>query len=168
LNGLWFMRPRLEGTLVGFEAKIMEIYTHIYNDLRVATGDVLCTHDGDENSPFGRIWRYMGLLLPGEIDHTIVYVGSGGRCVESGGRGVIAFEMPGEVWEARALYSQRWLADSLVGVAYPLEGFVCHPVRKNVFAWVWRNTACGRLRLPGHTIRIFSMHSARGLSTAAS
>ena len=42
----------------------MEIYTHNYNDLRVATGDVLCTQDGDEDSTFGRIWRLMGLLVP--------------------------------------------------------------------------------------------------------
>jgi hypothetical protein len=100
----------------------MEIYTHIYNGLRITTGDVLCMHDGDENSTFGRIWRYLGLLVPGEIDHTIVYIGPGGRCIESGAKGVIAFEMPGETWEAQTLYSQRWLSDSLVGVAYPLEG----------------------------------------------
>jgi hypothetical protein len=100
----------------------MEIYTHVYNGLRITTGDVLCTRDGDENSPFGRIWRLMGLLVPGEIDHTLVYVGPGGRCVESGARGVIAFEMPGEIWEAQPLYVARRLADTLVGVAYPLEG----------------------------------------------
>jgi hypothetical protein len=100
----------------------MEIYTHVYNGLHIATGDVLCMHDGDPGSLFGRIWRMLGLLVPGEIDHTLVYVGPGGRCVESGARGVIAFEMPGETWEAQALYSQRWLADTLVGAAYPLEG----------------------------------------------
>jgi hypothetical protein len=101
---------------------MMEITTHVYNGLLVATGDVLCTHDGDANSLFGRIWRLMGLLVPGEIDHTLVYIGPGGRCIESGARGVIAFEMPGETWEAQTLYSQRCLADTLVGAAYPLEG----------------------------------------------
>lgn len=100
----------------------MEIYTHKYNGLRVVTGDVLCTQDGDGDSSFGRVWRLMGLLVPGEIDHTIVYIGPRGRCVEAGGRGVIAFEMAGDRWKAKALYSQRLLADSLVGAAYPLEG----------------------------------------------
>jgi hypothetical protein len=104
------------------EIEIMEIYTHLYNGLQVATGDVLCTRDGDADSLFGQIWRVLGLLVPGEIDHTILYVGPGGRCVEAGARGVIAFEMPGETWEAQPLYSQRLLADSLYGVAYPLEG----------------------------------------------
>jgi hypothetical protein len=101
---------------------MMEIYTHVYNGLPVATGDVLCTHDGDETSLFGRIWRLLGLLVPGEIDHTLVYIGPGGRCIESGAHGVITFEMPGEIWNAQALYSRRWLADTLVGAAYPLEG----------------------------------------------
>jgi hypothetical protein len=101
---------------------MMEIYNYLYNGLHVTTGDVLCTRDGDAYSLFGRIWRLLGLLVPGEIDHTFVYIGPGGRCIESGARGVIAFEMPGETWEAQALYSQRWLSDSLVGVAYPLEG----------------------------------------------
>jgi hypothetical protein len=101
---------------------MMQIYNHVYNGLRVATGDILCTHDGDADSPFGQIWRVLGLLLPGEIDHTIVYVGPGGRCVEAGARGVIVFDMPGETWEADGLYQQRWLADTLVGAAYPLVG----------------------------------------------
>jgi hypothetical protein len=100
---------------------MIEIYTHVYNGLRVATGDVLCTRDGDADSPFGKVWRVLGLLLPGEIDHTVVYLGPGGRCVEAGARGVIVFEMPGETWEAESLYPQRWLADTLVGAAYPLE-----------------------------------------------
>jgi hypothetical protein len=129
--------------------EIMEIYTHIYNGLRVATGDVLCTHDGDENSAFGRIWRYMGLLVPGEIDHTLVYVGPGGRCVESGAKGVIAFEMPGEAWEAQSLYSQRWLADSLVGAAYPLQGLHLAPreeerIRLGVAEYCLRQVECAR------------------------
>ena len=121
MQGCGSFRPEVK-KLIQSEAQTMEIYTHNYNDLRVATGDVLCTQDGDEDSAFGRIWRLMGLLVPGEIDHTIVYLGPGGRCVESGGRGVITFEMPGDVWEAQVLYSQRLLADSLVGAAYPLEG----------------------------------------------
>ena len=116
------MRPSKRIPVFGCDAEMMEIYTHVYNGLRVATGDILCTRDGDADSPLGQIWRVLGLILPGEIDHTVVYVGPGGRCIEAGARGVIAFEMPGETWEAEGLYPQRWLADTLVGVAYPLEG----------------------------------------------
>ena len=127
----------------------MEIYTHIYNGLRVATGDVLCTQDGDGDSPFGRIWRLMGFLVPGEIDHTVVYIGPGGRCVESGGRGVIAFEMPGDAWDAQPLYSRRWLADTLVGAAYPLEGRRLTPaeekrIRSGVAEYCLRQVKSGK------------------------
>lgn len=108
----------------------MKIYTHIYNGLQVTTGDVLCTHDGDADSLFGQIWRVLGLLVPGEIDHTVLYVGPGGRCVEAGARGVIAFEMPGETWESEALFSQRLLADSLYGVAYPLQDLTVSPAEE--------------------------------------
>jgi hypothetical protein len=96
------------------------IYTHRFEGLTVSTGDVLCTKDGTPDSLFGAIWSLLGRLVPGEVDHCLVYTGSGGRCVESGARGVIAFEMRGQGWRAQPLYAERLLLDSLVGVAYPL------------------------------------------------
>jgi hypothetical protein len=96
------------------------IHHHRIQEIPLLSGDVLCTHDGSEESLFGAVWRLLGRLLPGEIDHCVVYVGPGGRCVESGARGVIVFEMPGETWESIPLALERGLVDELVGVAYPL------------------------------------------------
>jgi hypothetical protein len=96
------------------------IHHYCFEGIPLQSGDVVCTHDGAEESLFGAIWRLLGRLLPGEIDHCLIYVGPGGRCVESGPRGVIAFEMPGETWESIPLAQERELVDELVGVAFPL------------------------------------------------
>jgi hypothetical protein len=98
----------------------MSIYTATINGLKVSTGDIICTADGEEKSLFGRLWQMLGKLVPGEVDHCLIYTGPGGRCIESGPKGVIAFEMAGENWEASPLFPQRWLLDTFVGVAYPL------------------------------------------------
>jgi hypothetical protein len=57
------------------------------------------------------------------VDHIAVFLGPGGRCVESGTRGVITFDVPGNIWDAEHMVDQRGLLlDQLVGAAYPLEG----------------------------------------------
>lgn len=96
------------------------IYAHEFEGLSLSTGDVLCTKDGAPDGPFAAAWSLLGRLVPGEVDHCLVYLGPGGRCVESALRGVIAFEMPGEQWQAEPLFGVRLLLDTLVGVAYPL------------------------------------------------
>lgn len=100
----------------------MTVYSHTFNHLPLKTGDVLCTFDGRRGTLFARLWRLIGLLIPGEVDHCVIYLGPGGRCVESTARGVIVFDMPGEAWNPRLRARQRLLFDNLVGVAYPLEG----------------------------------------------
>lgn len=91
--------------------------------LQVQTGDVLCTMNGKPDILPGEFWRLVGRLVPGEVDHVAIYVGPGGRCVESGTRGVITFEVPDGRWEAEKMVAQRGLLiDELVGVAYPLAG----------------------------------------------
>ncbi len=98
------------------------IYTATIEGLPLQTGDIICTTDGAEGSVRGAIWRAIGRLVPGDIDHCIVYVGPGFHCVEAGARGVIAYEMPGGVWDALALAATRGqLIDTFYGVAYPLE-----------------------------------------------
>ena len=97
------------------------IYDHVFDGLAVRSGDILCTQDGDKSTGlFGQIWHLLGKLLPGEIDHCLMYIGPGGRCIESGARGVIVFEMPGETWNSAPFVKERLLIDTLVGVAYPL------------------------------------------------
>lgn len=90
--------------------------------LPVRTGDIICTRNGAEGSLAGRLWETVGHLVPGEVDHVILYVGPDGRCVEAAARGVIAFEVPEEGWPAASMAGERVLQDTLVGVADPLAG----------------------------------------------
>ncbi len=91
--------------------------------LAVRTGDVVCTTDGSDEDIRGQVWRFVGRLLPGEVDHVAVYVGPGGRCVEAGARlKVIAFDLAGTSWDAARMVRTRGpLIDVLHGIAYPLE-----------------------------------------------
>ena len=66
----------------------MPIYTHSYHDLPLTTGDIICTQDGESESVFGRLWKLLGLVVPGEVDHCILYLGPGGRCIESAPSGM--------------------------------------------------------------------------------
>ncbi len=98
------------------------IYTHIINGLTIKTGDILCTSNGTDDNWYGWLWQLIGYLIPGKIDHVIVYVGPGGRFVEAGAGGVIEFEMPGTKWDAAQVVDLRLFVDTLIGVAYPLQG----------------------------------------------
>jgi hypothetical protein len=98
------------------------IYQTTLNGIPLTTGDVVCTSDGAYGVRWGDLWRLLGALVPGPIDHVAIYVGPGGRFVESGARGVIAFEMPGPRWDAETLAGERLLVDTLYGVANPLGG----------------------------------------------
>ena len=116
------------------------IHTYAINGLPLQTGDIVCTTDGAANGWFGRLWQLIGYLVPGEVDHIIVYVGPGPRFVEAGARGVIAFEMPGHRWDADQVVDLRLLVDTLLGVAYPLQGLALSPqreetIRKQVAAY---------------------------------
>ena len=85
------------------------IHTHTFNNLTVQTGDILCTRDGTDHNWFGRLWHMIGYLVPGHIDHAILYVGPGGRCIEAGGKGVIEFDMPGTSWDSPKVAAKRLL-----------------------------------------------------------
>jgi hypothetical protein len=98
------------------------IYTHSFNGLTVQTGDILCMRNGTSYNWFSRLWEMIGYLVPGRVDHTILYVGPGGRCIEAITKGVSEFVMPGHSWNADKLAAKRLYYDTLVGVAYPLQG----------------------------------------------
>lgn len=102
----------------------MAIYESVINSLQVKTGDLICTSDGSGLSMRGQIWRLIGTLLPGAIDHVVVYVGPGGRCVEAGAKlKVITFEVPDGKWDTDKMAAQRGeLMDTIYGIAYPLAG----------------------------------------------
>lgn len=116
------------------------INDHSYDGLPVQTGDIICTQNGQPRSLAGQFWYAVGRLVPGEIDHVAVYVGPGGRLVEAGVGGVIAYAMPGGTWDAVAARKARGMRDTLIGVAYPLTGLGLSPgeevrIRESVAAF---------------------------------
>jgi hypothetical protein len=100
------------------------IYTYEINGLTVRTGDLICTSDTGGRIVLGQFWRFVGMLIPGEVDHIAVYVGPRGRCVEAGARlRVIVFHVKDNIWNANKMRRARGpLMDSFHGVAYPLAG----------------------------------------------
>lgn len=112
--------------------RMKAIHSFELNGIPLKTGDLICTADGNPSaSVIGEFWRVIGKLIPGEVDHVVIYLGPGGRCAEAGPRGVITFEIPtdgaseegipGGRWDSSRMVGQRGdFVDKLHGVAYPL------------------------------------------------
>jgi hypothetical protein len=98
------------------------VFSFEINGLAVRTGDLICTVDGGDPVVPGEFWRLVGKLIPGDVDHVVIYVGPEGRCVEAGPKGVISFETHSSVWNSADMLNQRLLVDQLYGIAYPLTG----------------------------------------------
>ena len=98
------------------------VYSFAINGLSVKTGDLICTVDGGDPVIPGQFWRLIGKIIPGDVDHVVVYVGPDGQYIEAGARGVISFETNSTLWDSAAMPAQRQLVDSLYGITYPLSG----------------------------------------------
>jgi hypothetical protein len=99
------------------------IYENSLHGLSFKTGDIICTTDVNLEIEAGEFWRFLGRILPGEVDHVAIYVGPDGRCVEAGARGVVTFDLDGDTWNSRTMIQQRGrIFDQFYGVAYPLAG----------------------------------------------
>ncbi len=100
------------------------IYEYEIDGLPVRTGDIICTADGAANTDIrGQFWRLLGKIIPGAVDHIVIYVGPNGRCVEAGAKGkVITFEVKENTWDFEKMVEQRGIIDTLYGVVYPLHG----------------------------------------------
>ena len=99
------------------------IYAYEINNVKLQTGDVICTHDGGAPVLEGQFWRFVGKLIPGDVDHVAVYLGPEGRCIEAGPRGVNLYEVKNRIWDSVALRDQRGpVVDTFYGVACPVEG----------------------------------------------
>ena len=100
------------------------VYEYSINGIMVRTGDLICTKDGDTASIRGQFWRLLGKIIPGDVDHIVIYVGPEGRCVEAAAKGkVITFVVNGYDWKAENMLTERGpIIDIFYGVAYPLEG----------------------------------------------
>ena len=107
------------------------VHTYEIEGLRVQTGDLLCTTDGGGADITGQFWRLIGKLIPGDVDHIVIYVGPEGRCVEAGAKGkVITFNIIGDTWNADEMRSERGpFVDMLYGAAYPLLSGDIDPAR---------------------------------------
>jgi hypothetical protein len=98
------------------------IYQYKINGVPVQSGDIICTTDGKPDLLPGEFWRLIGRLLPGDVDHIVIYTGPEARFVEAGGRGVSTFEMPGGRWASEHLLLERaTLVDTFYGVVHPLK-----------------------------------------------
>src|SRR4029079_5856877 len=93
------------------------IYSHTFDGVTAKTGDILFTRDGEPGSVFGAIWKVLGYVLPGDLDHTALYVGPGIRFIESAARGVVVVTMEGESWQGRQYGKERLLVDHLVCIS---------------------------------------------------
>jgi hypothetical protein len=71
------------------------VYEFTINGMRVKTGDILSTSDGT-NSLYSIGYIVLGKLIPGDVDHSILYLGPEGLCVEAGIYGVILFRRGGK------------------------------------------------------------------------
>lgn len=99
------------------------IYSYQIQGLTLQTGDIVCTMNGKPDILPGEFWRLVGRLVPGDVDHVAIYVGPDGRCVESGSRGVISFDVHNSLWDTEFMARKRGLLfDTFYGMAYPLDG----------------------------------------------
>ncbi len=99
------------------------IYTHQINGLSLKTGDIICTMNGKPEVLPGEFWRLVGRLVPGDVDHVVIYLGPDGRCIEAGALGVVAFNVHNGEWDSDHTMPERGhLVDTFYGAAYPLEG----------------------------------------------
>ena len=99
------------------------IYTYQIEGIALQTGDIICTMNGKPDILPGEFWRFIGRLVPGDVDHVAIYLGPKGRCIEAGARGVITFDVPKGYWNTERMARQRGLLfDTFYGVASPLDG----------------------------------------------
>ncbi|MBT3389732.1 MAG: hypothetical protein HN413_04915 [Chloroflexi bacterium] len=99
------------------------VYSYQIDGIPIQTGDIIGTTDIELEIQAGEFWRLLGRLMPGPVDHIAIYIGPGGRCIESGGRGVIAFEIDEGGWLSGKMSKHRGrFLDQFYGVAYPLAG----------------------------------------------
>lgn len=98
------------------------VYTYQIEGIALQTGDIICTMNGKPDILPGEFWRFIGRLVPGDVDHVAIYLGPNGRCIEAGARGVITFNVPYGHWNTERMARKRGLLfDTFYGVASPLD-----------------------------------------------
>ena len=98
------------------------VYTYQIEGIPVQTGDIICTMNGKPDILPGEFWRFVGRLVPGDVDHVAIYVGPNGRCIEAGAYGVIKFTVFNGGWNTERMARRRGhLFDTFYGVVSPLD-----------------------------------------------
>jgi len=98
------------------------VYTYQIEGIAMQTGDIICTMNGKPDILPGEFWRFVGRLVPGEVDHIAMYLGPQGRCVEAGAHGVIKFTAFNGEWNAERMARRRGhLFDTFYGVVSPID-----------------------------------------------
>lgn len=99
------------------------VYTYEIEGIALQTGDIICTMNGKPDILPGEFWRFVGRLVPGDVDHVALYLGPNGRCVEAGAHGVIKFTVFNREWNTERMARRRGLLfDTFYGVASPIDG----------------------------------------------
>jgi len=99
------------------------IYTYQIEGIPLQTGDIICTMNGKPDILPGEFWKFVGRLIPGDVDHVAIYLGPEGRCVEAGAHGVIKFTVFKGEWDSERMARRRGLLfDTFYGIASPLDG----------------------------------------------
>ena len=104
------------------ELEVDRVHSYVINGVTLQTGDIICTTNGDDAFLSGEIWKLVGKLLPGDVDHIAVYVGPNGRCVEAGPKKkVVTFNVQNNRWDSKAMGDERNFYDTFYGVSKPID-----------------------------------------------
>ncbi len=95
------------------------IYEFTVDGRKIKTGDVISTSDGT-NSIFSLGYRMLGKAISGRMDHSVLYVGPAGLCVEAGIYGVVTFNAASR-WNSERMFSQRGLLDTFQAASSVLK-----------------------------------------------
>jgi hypothetical protein len=107
------------------------VYSYQIEEIALQTGDIICTINGKPDVLPGEFWRFVGSLIPGDVDHVAIYVGPNGRCIEAGARGVIKFTVFDGQWNTERMARRRGLLfDTFYGIVSPLDGLQASPEEK--------------------------------------
>jgi len=98
------------------------IHSYQIEGIPLQTGDIICTMNGKPDILPGEFWRFVGRLVPGDVDHVAIYTGPEGRCVEAGAHGVIKFTVFSGRWNTEKMARRRGqLFDTFYGIVSPLD-----------------------------------------------